>query len=832
MKFWGQDSTTQVARSFLLLSLITVGVVGGVAFVRAREALKQAAFDRLNVSATLKEKEISRWFEDQQRDFFLVTQFPDIQQNLKLILNPASPQDAQTAYRVLSNYLQDVVEIKPNLSEIFVLDRRNRIVVSTDKSHENQYAVLASVTYLYLQQIEPGDTFDPIFYVSLSTGKPAVTLAAPLHDATGKRQGAILAHLNLEQIDQIVRERTGLGKSGETYLVGSLVNEFTFISRDPTLGQAFSEGIDSAGINAAMQGGSGSGLYQNYANVPVIGVYRWLNDQDIGLLVEMRQEEAFAPARQLAATIVLVALISVVGLAIGVRWLMRQLQISREQLESYSHQLEQKAQEADAANRSKSEFLANMSHELRTPLNAILGFTQLMTRAPSTSSTQLEQLQIINRSGEHLLTLINDVLEMSKIEAGRTALNQNSFNLHQLLNSLEEMFQLKAQSKGLNLVFQRASEVPEYVKTDEGKLRQVLINLIGNAVKFTETGQVIVRVHNASAVEVTDDSSHTLDFEVEDTGPGIAVEELKHLFEPFVQTESGRASKQGTGLGLPISQKFVQLMQGDIQVSSTLGQGSIFRFHVTVQSAAASEVLPTRSHARVIGLAPGQPQYRILIVEDRWENRQLLLRLLAPIGFEIREAENGQEAIALWQTWEPHLIWMDMRMPVMDGYEATKQIRSHLKGQAAVIIALTASAFEEARSIILAAGCNDFVRKPFQEEVIFDKIAQYLGVHYVYAEEENRTGVIPQAVPDFSAASNAGQSNSTIPSITVMPHDWVEQLHQAATKVSAKQVLRLIQQIPPEHATLAQSLTHLVNQFQFEDIIAMTQPQKDSSESR
>lgn len=887
-RFWDQNVTTKVASTFLLLSLVTVGLVGGVAFVRAREALKLATFRQLIVSATLKEEEIARWFEDQQRDFFLVTQFPDVQRRFRTLLAAPSAAEGKTDHQILLKYLQEITQIKPSLSEIFVIDRRNRIVVSTDQTREGQYVVLASVTYLYLQQIKPGESFNPIFYVSRTTGKPAVTLAAPLYNEAGMRQGAILAQLNLEQIDQIIRERTGLGKSGETYLIGSLVDEFTFISRESSVEQKFAGSVSSSGIDAAMQGKSDSGLYKNYAGVPVIGVYRWLSGQDLALLVEMKQDEAFAPARQLAVTIMLVGLVSVAGLAVGVRWLTQQLKISREQLERYSHQLGQKAQEADAANRSKSEFLANMSHELRTPLNAILGFTQLMTRDAAASDMQREQLKIINRSGEHLLTLINDVLEMSKIESGRIVLNEENFNLYQMLEDIQEMFQLKAQSKNLILTLERSTTVPESVKADEGRLRQVLMNLIGNAVKFTQAGYVTVRVQclatspegysvpEASLAvplrgELSPSVNHepptdTLLFEIEDSGPGIAHEEQGALFEPFGQTETGRKSKQGTGLGLSISQKFVQLMGGNIQVNSVPGRGSIFAFTIQVHRADGVVESAPRSHPLVIALAPNQPQYRILIVEDQWENRQLLVHLLAPLGFALQEAGNGEEAIARWQTWKPHLIWMDMRMPVMNGYEATQRIRSlekvvleeeavslsqlstkdwaeafpepSLKTSATKILALTASAFEETRSAILAAGCDDCVRKPFQREVLFEKMAEHLGVQYVYADsaapEVSQPSTEPQSAPmadtlgDLACHPTPGMRPNLIGShrlqpgsLTMMSAEWIEQLHQAATKVNAKQIHALIQQIPVEHTAIAQALTQWVEQLKFEEIVAI-----------
>ncbi len=826
MKFWNQHLTTKVASSFLLLSLVALGVVGGVAFVKAREALKQAAFNRLSVTATLKEEEITRLFEDQQRDFLLTTQFSALQANLKILLSRKSDADYKVAYTVLSKYLTGVAELKPNLREIFILDRSNRVILSTDKTHEGQYEILANITYV--EHIELGDNFAPIFYVSPVTGKPSVTLATPLRDEAGVRQGIILTHLNLDRIDQIVRERTGLGESGETYLVGSLVTKNTFVSKEQANTKEFPEGISSQGIDAAMSGVSGSGLYQNYAGVPVIGVYRWLNDQDLALLVEMYQEEAFAPARQLAGTIMLVGLVSVVGLLSGVYWLTRQLKISREQLENYSHRLEQKAQEADAANRAKSEFLANMSHELRTPLNTILGFTQLMSRNPSVNPSELEQLEIISRSGEHLLNLINDVLSMAKIEAGRMTLNENSFDLYRLLESLEEMLQLKAEPKGLKLIFKLSPEVPQYVQTDESKLRQVLINLLGNAIKFTQKGGVKLRVsggqgRQGSRGDRGEELPDSLVFEVQDTGSGIATGELESLFKPFVQTETGRKSQQGTGLGLPISQQFVRLMGGDITVSSTVGQGTIFTFDIQITSAEVAEVQTRLPYRRVIALEPDQPKYRILVVEDKWENRQLLIKMLVPLGFEVREAENGQQGVALWETWEPHLIWMDMRMPVMDGYEATKQIKAHLKGQATVIIALTASAFDEERVVVLSAGCDDFVGKPFREEVILEKMAKYLGARYVYEEAPQNNQLGENSGIEHTLQKGL-RHTSIKEALAQMPPEWVAQLHQAALCTDEKLIFSLIEQIPEESAPLANALADLINNFRIDKVIDLTQP--------
>ncbi len=810
MKLPQLSLTTKIANYFLLLALITVGIVGGVAYFRARKALQQAAFDRLNVAATLKEAEITRWFEDQQRDFLLTTQMPDVKANLNVLLNSNSVQERQKAYNVLTQYLTRVNQIKPSLREIFILDRSNKIIFSNNQEREGDYEILANITYV--EQVEIGANFTPIFYVSPITSKPAITLAKPLPD----RQGMILVDLDLERIDQIVREKTGLGKSGEAYLVGSLISKNTFIAGKFQPGQTFPDGINSAGIDAAMSGMSGYGLYRNYANSPVLGVYRWLNEQDIALLVEISQQEAFDPARKLASAIVLVGLISVLGLLIGVNWLSQQLSFSRQQLEESSHKLELKAQEAEAANRAKSIFLANMSHELRTPLNAILGFSQLMARDTTITSEQKASLGIINRSGEHLLNLINDVLEMSKIEAGKITLNQEPFDLHHLLQTIREMFQIKAQAKKLWFQFILADDLPRYIVGDAHKLRQLLINLLSNAVKFTTTGSVILRAFSGKSNQ-SNQLSNTktqLCFEILDTGKGIAPEELDQLFNPFVQTKSGIQSEGGTGLGLSISRQFAELMGGTIQVTSILGEGSTFAFDIQVELANSSAEVLFRTQ-QVKQIAPGQPNYRIAVVDDQENNRLALVKLLQSVGLKPRTASNGIEAIALWQEWQPDLIWMDMRMPLMDGYEATGHIKNQPQGKQTIIIALTASAFEEQRDKVIKGGCDDFVAKPFYEEIIFDKLKQHLGVKFIYEAQFS----------DITAQSTKKNIKSlSFSDLNALPPKLLTDLNQAAIAVDAEQIEKLITQIPDSHQYIGQAISEMLSNYDFDTIIDLTEP--------
>ncbi|WP_088889251.1 PAS domain-containing protein [Leptolyngbya ohadii] len=1386
MYHWKRSLIVQLIGYFLLLSFVSVGTICFVAFLQAREALKQSVFERLSITATLKEDELNRWVEDQREEIVTLIQTPEVQEGLPLLFDPKTPDEQKRQiHQHLSESLRAIATNHSSLEEILVLTSGGKVVLSTNKAAENTYESL--VQYSYLPQNQQSN-FSPNFYPSSITGKPRMTFATYVKNQQNQPIGTLAIHLELSRIDDIVRKQTGMGRTGETYLVGNTLpnqggyfERYTVFVSEPSSGERDSlrsgsqKNVYSEGIERAARGQSGAGVYLNYEGVEVIGVYRWLKKHDLVLLAEITTEEAFTPARQLAQTIFVTGLSLAGLLAIGVyagtkriarpilaitqtatqvaagdlsstapvssdneigmlgrvfnqmleqlrtlysnletkveertlalkqlnnqlqveigdrkraeetlrqqqellrtvldtdpnmifvkdwdgqyllankaaaqfynmtvdelvgrydrdfhpdqaaveqfsienrhvirtgeeifvpeekitlddgdewlQWQKRPLRLpgsktysvlgigvritERKRLEeelrqsqqfldsiinniplalfakdvqnqfryvlinhhsekilgfsrdrgmghtdyellpeaqaNYHHQedltaiqhrtllelpehwiedgrdrllvrgwkmplydaqgnvshilavsedvtdrrhreqalrlivegtaattgdeffqscvrylaevlqvryaivamvvneneadsetppestsetaltlrtlsfwqgdswgenfecnpqnfpcrtvltdelyylpeglktafphasellalgaesylgvplvhssgsilghlavmdtqpmqydagrelimrifagragaeLERKQAEgslrvakeaAEAANRAKSIFLANMSHELRTPLNTILGFTQLMERDATLNLGQQEALSTINHSGKHLLNLINDVLEMSKIEAGRIILSVETFDLYRLLQALQEMFQIRSQAKQLTLHFELAENLPKYIKTDEGKLRQVLINLLGNAVKFTQAGSVILRAGLQTKTKQGEEPKASLEriadrlqIAVEDTGCGIAPEDTVRLFQPFIQTGAGLQAGEGTGLGLAISRQFVQLMGGEIRVSSRVGQGTVFQFEIPIQIADSSKVADSSSDRRVVGLASNQPAYRILVVDDRRENRDLMLRLLNLVGFDTCTASNGQEAVLQWQTWQPHLIWMDMRMPVVDGYEATRQIRrlerewrggeqgeeqrsrrageqresegvrefsdekidqttstpftlhssTHLPAYPSThppshpptkIIALTASAFEEEQVNILAAGCDDLVRKPFQESNIFEKIAQHLGVNYLY-----EAAPLPRSI--------APVKELTSDQLAVLPQSWLEQLYRAALCTDEQAILDLVQQLPPSEASTAALLRSLVDNFRCDQIMNLAKPLVD-----
>ena len=482
---------------------------------------------------------------------------------------------------------------------------------------------------------------------------------------------------------------------------------------------------------------------------------------------------------------------------------LRNLQKNLEfQVAARTNELTSALQEAKAANGAKNIFFSQITHELRTPMNAVLGFVQLMQRDFSLSQEQQEYLKIISHSGEHLMALINDVLEVSKIEAGRLILEKSDFDFFQMLQGIEEMLSLKTKARNLHFIIEQDDFVPRYIRTDRQKLRQVLINLLANAVKFTQEGQIRLKI------SYNPQNPYQIAFEVQDTGCGITSDELETLFDPFVQADAGHQSESGTGLGLSIARQYVRLMGGEIEIVSKVNWGSIFSFKIQIEI--GQEITQSRQVARVIGLKSNQLIPKVLIVEDRWENRQFLVRLLEIVGFLVKEATNGQEAIAIWSEWSPQLILMDLQMPVMDGYEATQYIKR--LDSSVKIIAITGSNFQEQKQFIRASGCDDLMSIPFQEVELWQKIARQLQIEYIY---ETKLEPILESSPP--------QLNIEDISLGFMCPEWIEQLNYSATAANAKEVLILLEKIPEDRADLAQAIAQLVDNFCFEQIIDLTQ---------
>ncbi|WP_295449399.1 ATP-binding protein [uncultured Thiodictyon sp.] len=465
---------------------------------------------------------------------------------------------------------------------------------------------------------------------------------------------------------------------------------------------------------------------------------------------------------------------------------------------------------AEAANRAKSMFLANMSHEIRTPMNAILGFTQVLARDPDLKGAQRNSLTTIARSGEHLLTLINDILDMSKIEAGRMTLAESPFDLHRLIAETEAFFGKPACDRGLALSVE-ASGLPRTVAGDEMKLRQVLINLVGNAVKFTLAGRVALRVEPFAAAAIR--------FSVSDTGVGISPAEMARLFKPFSQTLSGRAVAGGTGLGLALSHQFVRLMGGVLTAQSTPGEGSCFSFTLPLPSVTAGAPQTDRGVFPTVALEPGQPVCRVLIVDDLPDNRAPLRALLERVNpqppvLEVREAADGREAVALWEVWQPHVVLMDMRMPVMSGQDATRRIKAQMAARPAtvrsLVVALTASAFDENRDDFLACGCDECVCKPFLADALFDLLARRAGLRFV------RAAAVPPPRLSLSADELAGR-------LAARPEQWRTALSDAVDLGDCGRITALVEQLGDGDAALRAALEQWAYNYDVEAFVSLLQ---------
>ncbi|MBD3304788.1 response regulator [candidate division KSB3 bacterium] len=871
------------------LTLLTVGVIPLIIVVAiglpySRNAVIRQMTSRLEIVADLQTIQVQRWLNQGHRAARLISTSQQVHTYLEELMTPADRERVAQRHAELQARLRTVMTIFPSVRMISILHPTSgRVLFSTDptqtgRERRTEDYFVRGRQHLYVS---------PVFY-SVGQESPILTISAPIRELEhGALLGVIAVQMNLENLDSALANLADVHDTGRIYLVEAVYGFYVTLPSD-VQGGPLRTIARSEGVRRILAGQDGTGIYPDPRGVSVLGIYRRLSDVNLGLLVEIEEAELTSRITYIWHWIMLIALFFVVMAAVAARYLTDRLVHPLEQIasaaraltagnlayrtpvkrsdeighlatafnqmaerlqrhyENLEHLVAQRTSElaeatqqaesartqAEAANQAKSTFLANMSHELRTPLNAILGFAGIMQHNPGLSLEEQENLAIIQRSGDHLLTLINQVLDLSKIEAGHLTLEAHDFDLHAFLEDVEDMFSLKAQDKGLRLLFTRDESVPRYVWADEIKLRQVLINLLSNALKFTDQGYIQVSLRREED-DLSEDGSASpalnLHFSVTDTGPGIAPEERESLFEAFTQTETGKLAQEGTGLGLSISRKFVRLMEGDIQVESEVGHGSTFSFVIAVKRGKPQEQHQKRAVQHVIALEPGQPRYRLLIADDKVDNRRLFVKLLAPLGFELQEAANGQEAIDTWRQWHPHLIWMDLRMPGMDGCEAAQIIRYHEASMSAgpanvaatKIIGVSASTVEEKREMVLLKACNDFLQKPFRDTQVFDLLHKHLGVRYLY-------GASGQPYPLSSdAAAHAFDPSS----LTDLPQVVFQQLEQATITTDITQLTLLIEEIRNHNPSLAATLTALVEDFNYTPILTAIHHVKTHNEA-
>jgi PAS domain S-box-containing protein len=893
----------QLVAYFSVLSIVTVLVVAVSANTRSRDALKKSVIDRLAVATSLKEAQVNQWVDNQRRDVILMTQLPDLIVNSEVTFTKdrESPE-FKAAVDSLQKFMADVSAVKPNIRQISILTNNGITIVSTDKLKEGKYQPLGNTTTYFTR--DQSRIIVPNFYISPISGKAAMTFAAPLTNKSGDRIGVVAVDLDLQGVDDIIRERTGLGNSGETYLVGRLASKNVLISGASADKQELAKDIKSDGISAAALGKDGEGVYKNYKTVPVLGSYIWIDNLNLALIAEISQTEAFEPADRLARDILLIGLSSagilltavyliarrisqpilaiadaanqVAGgnldsqapvltedeigiLAIAFNQMTSQLRASGEQLADYSRTLEQKVEQRTSeikaiidnmvdglvvvnsdneitqfnpalagmigvsskaismaasykeifkaeeithlvtstrenpkqvfseefplpdrrtgkavatsifgeaegldtsklemnylgtvilirditaekeVDRMKTDFISTVSHELRTPLTSVLGFAKLIQKKLEESIFPLvqtddkkvkrsirqvtENIEIIVSEGTRLTKLINEVLDVAKIEAGKMQWNMEPLAIIEVIDRAFSATSALFEQKALTPVREIDADLPN-ILGDKDRLIQVVINLISNAVKFTDRGSITCRVKQ-------DDRSIIVS--VVDQGVGISESDQPKVFEKFKQVGDTLTDKpQGTGLGLPISKEIVAYHGGKIWVESEIGKGSTFSF--TLPIATANEIplinfdilleqLKKREISEGQAQSDGQTAIdspkNILVIDDDPSIRNLLRQELEAKGYTVREAGNGQEAISQVRESRPDLITLDIVMDGISGYDVAAILKSD---PATLDIPIIIVSVLDDKNKGLHLGIDSYVTKPLDMVLLLREV--------------------------------------------------------------------------------------------------------------
>ena len=489
----------------------------------------------------------------------------------------------------------------------------------------------------------------------------------------------------------------------------------------------------------------------------------------------------------------------------------KQLELEQQKLLKLNEELEQRVdertaelklakEEAEEANKYKTTFLATMSHELRTPLNSILGFSQILIKQNKLDKEQQRFVTTIFQSSEHLIRLINNVLDISKIEVGQTDVNRNKFNLQLFLHNIIEPFQQQLNNPDLALSLSVDEDMPVYIETDEDKFRQIMLNLIGNAIKFTRQGHIIVDA------KVKDNDGTLLSFDIIDTGIGIPFENQQSIFDAFQKSVQPDYDMGGTGLGLAISRKLARLLGGDITLQSEPGKGSNFLLEIQVDIPDNISFADKHSQDEVIGLSPDTKHARILVVDDIANNREVLTRQLEFVGFEVRSVMSGEKALSELETWNADLILLDLNMPTMNGIETMQRIKLNPAHKKTPIIMVSASTMENEHHKCIDAGANDFIDKPINYHELFNLIANLINIEYQYAGNENRF-----AQKTFKVL--------TAEELADIEKDWLEKLFKLASIGDTEKMLALISTLPDEKTEIKNKMTVYIQEFKIKSLV-------------